>query len=248
MYSTVSGQLAVFKQLDVIANNLANLTTTGFKAEKVLFEQALNKHTVSASASLDKDVAPPDNFRGEEFVKIRGSRSDFTQGPTEITGNNLDVAIQGEGFFVVQTPQGERYTRAGNFKLDASNKLVTQTGYPVLGQGGEITIQGANVSVSDNGAIIADKQLVGNLRVVKLDGLQTRREASQLFQLREGATPEEVTTISVKGGALEGSNVNAVRELTDMILASRLFESFQKSQDAGGRMAQARNQYLGTQG
>jgi flagellar basal-body rod protein FlgF len=247
VYSAVSGQLAIFKQLDVVANNLANLNTTGFKAERMLFEQALNKQNVGLSATFEKDISAPSNFKTEEFVKVRGTRSDFSQGPIEVTGNKLDVAIQGEGFFVVQTPDGERYTRSGNFRIDETNRLVTQQGFPVQGEGGEITIQGSELSFANNGAITVDNKALGKLRLVKLDPTQTSRDARQLFKLNEGGTPTELTQYTVQGGALEGSNVNAVRELTEMIFASRLFESFQKTQEAGGRMVQARNQYLGTQ-
>lgn len=248
MYTAVSGQLAIFKQIEVIANNLANMNTTGFKSEKLLFEKAMAEQVPLLGASFKSDVQSGDAIATEDFVKIRGSTADLGQGPLELTGNPLDAAIEGKGFFVVQTPEGERYTRAGNFRLDTQKRLVTQSGYPVQGSGGDITINGKAVDIAEDGSISVDRANIGKLRVVEFEANQVLREPSQLFKLKEGGSLSEVNSPLIKGGAVEASNVNAVRELTDMMIASRIYEGFQKVQESGGKMTQARNQYLGTQG
>lgn len=235
MYTTLSGQVALFKHMEVIANNLANLNTTGFRAEKVLFEKMLaqQKNTTPIKVSTD------------EFVHIRGAYTDFQQGPIEATGNPLDMAIKEEGFFVVQTAEGERYTRAGNFQLDAEGRLVTSRGDPVQGIGGDIVLEGASIKVTEQGDILVDGKAVDRLRVVQAESRFLVRDQAQLFKLIEGGFTLDAENPFVQGGALEGSNVNAVRELTDMIWASRLYESYQKVQESNNRMADLRNQSLG---
>lgn len=244
MYTALSGKIAVAKQMDLIANNLANVGTTGFKSERPLFEKALNDQDVVLSASLKKDIEPASTFKTNDFVSIKGSYSDFSQGPMEVTGNPFDVAIEGKGFFVVQTPNGERYTRAGNFRLDDTGRLVTQSGLPVMGQGGEIIASGGVVSFGNDGGIKVNGKEVGKLRLVDIASGEGVREAGQLYSTNGTAT--EITDGRVSPGSLEGSNVNAVRELADMILASRLYETFKNAEEAGSKMNEQRNQKLGT--
>lgn len=248
MYTTLSGQIAVAKQVDLIANNIANVNATGFKAERPIFEKALQDQNLLLTTSLKKDVRSPSPFATEDFAQMKGSYTDLAMGPIEQTGNPLDVAINGKGFFVVQTPAGERYTRAGNFKLDGNNRVVTQDGLPVSGQGGEMILRPGEISISSDGAISVNGQEAGKFRVVNLDGAQLAREAGNLFSVSSGA-PLEMDKPAVVNRALEGSNVNAVRELADMILASRLFEGLKNVQETNARIDQARNEKLGsTQG
>jgi flagellar basal-body rod protein FlgF len=248
VYTTLSAQIAVAKQIDLIANNIANVTTTGYKAERPIFEKALQQQSLLLSSSLKKDVTPPDHFATNDFAAMKSSYADLSNGATENTGSPLDVTINGPGFFVVQTPAGERYTRAGSFKMDSSNRLVTQDGNPVMGQGGELVLKQGEIAVSSDGNITVDKQSFGSIRVVDLKGTTFNREAGTLFAVTSGS-PTEIEKPSVISGALEGSNVNAVRELADMILASRLFEGLKNVQDSEARLDQARNEKLGsTQG
>lgn len=245
MYTTLSGQIAVSKQLDVIANNIANANTTGYRAERPLFEKALKDQKALLSSSLKKDIVAPESILTNDFVGIRGSYTDLTNGPIESTSNPLDVAINGKGFFVIQTPAGERYTRNGAFKLDSANRLVTQDGNPVMGQGGEIILKAGHSSISSDGNITVDKESVGKLRVVDLTGTSMTREEGNLFSVTSGS-PSEIGTPQVAGNSLEGSNVNAVRELADMILAARLFEGFKNVQETASKLDQARNERLGS--
>ena len=140
----LSRQVALARELDVVANNIANLNTTGYKADGSLFEEYLD-----AAARADQTGSRV------SFVHDRGIWHDMSQGPIERTGNPLDVAIDGDGFLVVQTPRGERYTRNGAMQINATGQLVTSDGYPVLGDGGPITLQPTDrqVSISHDGTI-----------------------------------------------------------------------------------------------
>lgn len=247
MYTALSGQLAAFKHLEVIANNLANMNTTGFRSERVLFETVMAKtRSVQTGGNFKSDIQQPGALDTNNYVGIRGSFTDFTQGTVDSTGNPLDVAIQGKGLFVVNTKDGERYTRAGNFRLDTSNRLVNQDGDPVQGTSGDITINGTEIVINGEGDITVDKKYVGTLRLVEAKPQDLTREEKQLFKLRPGGSVSEVTNRTVRAGAIEGSNVNAVRELTDMIMASRIYDSFQKAQEANARMTDLRNNHVGS--
>lgn len=250
MYTTLSGQLGAFKQLEVIANNIANMNTTGFRAERALFEEALvRQHAPVRAGGLKSDISQPQDIQATHYVGIRGTYTDFRQGYVDNTGDPLHVAIQGEGFFVIQTPEGERFTRAGNFQLDPSKRLTTKDGYPVQGNGGDIVINGTEITISGEGEVVVDKEVVGKIRIVTAESEFLQREPGQRFKLAPGGTQQEVTSVQVRQGAVEGSNVNAVQELTDMIMAQRLFDSFQKAQEANSRMNELRNNRLGsTQG
>lgn len=233
MYTSTSGQSALFKQMELIANNLANANTAGYKAENVLFEKVMK----------DKQ-AGPGKLDPNEFVSIRGSYTDLSEGSMKSTGNPLDVGIQGKGFFVVQTPQGERYTRSGEFSLNEQGQVVTQAGHTVLGRGGAITISGGNPEVATDGTIKVNGQTVDRFRLVDLEGVDLERESAQMFRATNG-TPIDLPEFEVVGGAIETSNVNPVKELTNMIYASRMMEAMNKTHEASGRMTRARNQVLG---
>jgi flagellar basal-body rod protein FlgF len=252
VYTSLSGQLAAFKHLEVIANNLANMNTTGFRAERVLFEKALTQeHMKMGGSAFKSDVSQPSELKVHEYVGIKGSFTDFGQGSIETTGDPLHMAIQGPGFFALQTPDGERYTRAGNFRLDDTNRLVNQEGFAVQGSNGDIIIpNNANeIQITDEGDILVDKNSVGRIRVVDIDNGLLQRESRMLFKPTEGAVVADVANFTVRSRALEGSNVNAVRELTDMIMASRVYDSFTKTNEANSRMNEMRNQRVGsTQG
>ena len=140
----LSRQIALARELDVVANNIANLNTTGYKADGSLFEEYL-----VPAARADQTGSRV------SFVRDRGTWHDMSQGAIEHTGNPLDVAIDGNGFLVVQTPRGERYTRNGALQINATGQLVTSDGDPVLGDGGPIALQPTDrqVSISHDGTI-----------------------------------------------------------------------------------------------
>lgn len=222
LYAALSGNLAAMRRLDVISNNLANANTAGFKGDRLQFESVL--------ASSKKQAQQPQGtlsdspvFSNEQFF------TDYSQGPMLQTGNTLDVALEGDGFFVVTTPQGRAYTRQGNFHLDSGGRLVTSEGYQVQG-GGPIVINGGQVDIDSKGAILVDGTPVGTLEVVDFQKpYNLQKQGEGLFvPANPQDTPTAVTTTTVLQGALEGSNVNVVAEMVRLIETTRYFESCQK--------------------
>jgi len=241
-YTALSGQLSAVKAMEVLSNNLANMTTPGFRAERIQFETVVSKeYSKLSGGTLNTDVRLPSYSAPASYVGVAGTFTDMSQGTIETSGNPLDVAIEGPGFFVINTPEGERFTRSGNFMLDTTGRLVTQEGHPVQGSSGDILINGSDVQITNAGEILVDQVQVAQLRIVDAQPGALLREANMMFRTAEGAVVADVDNVRVQGRALEGSNVNAVRELTDMITASRLFESFQKSQESASRMSELRN-------
>ena len=215
----LSRQVALSRELDVVANNIANMNTTGFKADGSLFEEYLN----SAARAADTRVS---------FVQDRATWIDMSAGALERTGNALDVAINGDGFFAVQTQQGVRYTRSGSFQINPSGQLVTAQGDPVLGDGGPITFQPTDrqISISPDGTISvregnskADSQR-GKLRLVSFaNPRQLQKDGNGTFNYAGNDAPAEAKTATIAQGALEKSNVRAVVEMSRMIEITRSY-------------------------
>jgi flagellar basal-body rod protein FlgF len=218
IYSALSGAIAQERTLAVVANNLANVNTTGFKGDKVAFSEI-------AAAQNGARVQPL------HFVSLDRTRIDGESGGLEHTGNPLDLAIQGDGYFAVQSGGGERYTRAGSFVADSEGTLRTHGGHEVLGDGGSITIpQGTkDIRVGPDGTIHADGQEIGKLKIVAFantDGFV--REGLTLFSASAGASSAEVGEITVAQGYLENANVNAVMGMNELITVGRTFDALQK--------------------
>ena len=220
----LSRQVALGRELDVVANNIANLNTTGFKADGAVFEEF-----ISPTARLD-------NFMGADkrvsFVQDRATWLDMSQGPLERTGNSLDVAIDGRGFLAVQTPRGERYTRNGAMQINNNGELVTSEGYQVLGESGPITFQpkDRNITISPDGTISvregnskADSQR-GKLRLVSFaNPRQLQKDGNGTFNYAGNDAPVEAKTATIAQGSLEKSNVRAVVEMSRMIEITRSY-------------------------
>ena len=216
----LSRQIALRRELDVIANNLANLGTTGFKAESVLFEQHL-----SNTARTDNFTVPQD--RRVAFVLDRETRTDLSQGAFVQTGSKLDVAIDGEGFFAVETPQGERYTRAGGFALSPAGELITPAGYQVLGTGGPIVLDpnDTEISIARDGTISTREGERGRLRLVRFENpSQLTKQGDNLYSSEATPLPVEPRTTVVQG-SIEKSNVHSVLEIGRMIEVTRAYTS-----------------------
>lgn len=204
------------RQMNVVANNLANMNTTGFKSEEMLFEEYLMP--ISSAETFQR------GDRTLRFVLDDRSVGNFETGPLRPTGNQLDVALQGEGFFAVQTPAGERYTRAGSFTLDPSGQLTTHDGHPVLGQGGPILFdpQETDITITGDGAISGSNGEIGRLRVVRFENPQTlERQGDNLFK-GDSALPHDNPRISQF--SLEGANVDAVTQISQMIEIQRSYQ------------------------
>ncbi|MGE0119107.1 MAG: flagellar basal-body rod protein FlgF [Dongiaceae bacterium] len=218
-YLALARQVALDRALDITANNLANLRTTGYKAEKVLFEEYVQQQT--------SPVTPPN--RMSSVVQL-GTFTDYRAGGFEQTGNALDFAIQGDGFFAVQAPEGTRYTRAGNFRLDDIGQIVTQDGLPVLDAGGspvQLPADGGRVTVGGDGQVAVDGSVVGQIGVLEFADPQSLvREGSGLFS--SGAEPVQAENARVIQGMLEGANVQPVLEITRMMDILRNFEAAQQ--------------------
>jgi flagellar basal-body rod protein FlgG len=220
LYVSTSAAVSRLSQLEILANNLANSDTTGFKADRPLFEATLE------SAILDTQGNPAPGAPGLSFVGQSGVRTDHTGGSVWHTGRPLDVAIEGPGFFLVDTPAGARYTRAGSFVVDAEGNLATPAGYPVLGEGGPIAVGDRPVRILAGGQVSDDEnKLVGQLRLEEFDDPSLlSKEGDGLFLAPPLAVGLPMERISLAEGALERSNVQPVRELASLIILQRAFD------------------------
>jgi flagellar basal-body rod protein FlgF len=213
IYVATAGAVAQSHALDATANNIANVNTTGFHGDRILFREAL-------AAAPSPDVA---------LVGAGAARIDDQAGALAHTDNPLDLALEGDGYFSVETPAGPRYTRAGNFQLDAQRTLVNADGYAVRGEGGApISIpEGATaIRVDAEGRITADDAEVGKLELTRFATRDLRREGGTLHAA--AGAPEAGDPPRVRAGALESSNVNAVRGVVDLVKVSRTYESLMR--------------------
>jgi len=220
----LSRQVALGRQLDVIANNIANLNTSAFKSDGQVFEAYLSPTARASDLSL-KDS-------GLDFVRDRATWVDWSQGPLQRTGNPLDVAIEGKGFLAVQTANGERYTRNGDLQIDAHGQLVTSSGDPVLGANGPIVFQKTDrgVTISKDGTISVrtagsnQEAARGHLRIVSFQNVnQLQKDGNSYYSAPKGVYPDPDKTSRVMQGAIEKSNVSAVLEMTHMIQVTRSY-------------------------
>ncbi|MBU0680924.1 MAG: flagellar basal-body rod protein FlgF [Proteobacteria bacterium] len=205
--------LAQTKRLNQITNNLANVDTAGYKKEDITFWEMLYS-TDHQDARVGKAIHDV---------------TDMQPGVIKETGNPLDFAIGGEGFFKVQTPAGVRYTRAGQFMTNNEGQLTTPSGDLVLGDGGPVLVTGNNISVADDGNIIVDGQPAGVLAVVTFANLaDLEKQGQNLFALTGQSQEEQAQNFSVKQGYLEKSNVSTMKELTAMVDLNRAYETQQR--------------------
>lgn len=210
-------------RLAVLANNLANVNTPGFKADQVHFSEVLN------------DLTEGPDVRMGQFIELH-------PGPIEQTGNPLDVAIQGDGFFMVDTPAGQRFTRDGSFRIGEAGLLITSEGHPVSGANGPIAIDPAagQVTITENGTVIAGDIPAGTIELFEFaDPSSLRKLGGNLFS-GLGQTPVE--NPRVMQGAIERSNVESVVEMTRMIEISRGYETYQKLIQAMDQVASQTNE------
>jgi flagellar basal-body rod protein FlgF len=219
----LSRQTVLERQLDVVANNVANVNTVGFKADRSLFEEYL-----SSGAHEDNFVGPD---RRVSYVQDRATYRDFSQGSAQQTKNPLDLAVNGNGFLVVQTAGGERYTRDGGLQINNLGQLVTVDGNPVLGNSGPIVLQPTDhdINISPDGTITVlegngtTDALRGKLRLVSFaDAQKLLKQGSNLYSAPDGAAQPDIKSV-VEQGFIEKSNVNAVAEMSTMIEVTRAY-------------------------
>lgn len=214
-YTAVTRQMALQRRMTIIADNVANMATTGFKAEVVQFE------------AVFQDVGEPGDVA---FVQDRGLVRDLSDGPLVATGNPLDLAIVGDGFFAVETAQGPAYTRDGHFSLNADGEIVNASGQPLLDDGGAalaVAPGGGLLNIAEDGTLSNRDGVIGRVGVVNFaDPQAMQRIGSSLLSTEQA--PEPVERPVVVQGSLESSNVVAVMEMTALIETSRAFQNTQK--------------------
>ena len=214
---SLSRQIALQRQMDVVANNMANINTTGFKAENILFEEYV------MPVARDRDFPALD--QPLSYVQDWATIHDLSGGALVQTGGEFDVALNGDGFFAVQTPGGERWTRAGAFQLSANGTLVDINGNPVLGEGGPIQFgpEENGILIAADGSISSSAGPKGKLRIVEFDNPQElTREGNNLFA---GGAPALAVNTTAMQGFTERSNVSGVAEMAEMIRVTRAYES-----------------------
>ena len=223
LFATASGASAYEKRLDILANNLSNINTVGFKQDSLTFNVPAQGREQEAASNLGQSL-----FSGQSLPS--GTITDFSPGQLRHTQNALDLALEGEGFFCIQTPDGRCYTRKGNFTLNQEGVMVTKDGYPVLGKSGEIKIKGHDVTIDEGGEISVDGSAVDTISVVSIPNTHTLRKlGGSLFSPPgSGVDENKAEDVKVKQGFIETSNVNAIKAMTEMIDVLRGYESYQK--------------------
>jgi flagellar basal-body rod protein FlgF len=227
----LSRQTALRRELDVIANNIANLNTTGFKADGIVFEEFMMPAARGDGIGSDG--------RRVSFVTDRASWHDLRAGAVQQTGNPLDVALDGNAFLAVQTPAGERYTRNGALKINAAGELVTSEGFRVLGDGGPLAFQpqDKSITIGRDGSIATNDGPRGKLRLVEFaQASRLQKDGAGTFAAPDGVTPQPSTLATVHQGAIEKSNVRAVIEMTRMVEATRSYATIAQLLQSQGDM------------
>jgi flagellar basal-body rod protein FlgG len=221
IYGAISGSLGAECKLDVLANNLANASTPGYKKDRVRFESVL----AAAANAVPGDGPSEAAVLTEERYSV-----DFTSGEVKHTGNTFDLALDGDGFFVVNTPEGKAYTRQGNFRIDANSRLVTADGNAVLGGGAPIIIKGGTVSFDAKGKMFVEGIESGAIDVVDFPKPYDLKKAGSALFIPNSpdAAPQPKKDAVVMQGQLEGSNVNPVEEMVRLIEATRSSETCQR--------------------
>ena len=233
LYTGASGMLVEMARTDVISNNMANVNTTGFKKDRAIFRAfpEMNIHRIHdpVPVGIDKVVDP------RPFIGMLGTgvmldeiNTDFAQGSFKTTSNPLDLAIRGEGFFQVQTPDGIRYTRDGSFTLNRDRYIVTKDGYYVLGNNGPVQLtQEGDIVISEQGEIFVNEEYVDRLNTVTfVETNQLQKQGDNMYI--SDMPPIPLQYVQIAQGALEEANVNIVSEMVYLISAFRAYEANQK--------------------
>lgn len=224
LYIATSGMQTQSKKMDVVSNNLANIDTKGYKSDNLL-SQSFGE--ILTEKLKDPNIVNVRTLETGAGVHIDQIHTLFQQGSMEQTNKSTDLSILGDGFFVIDTPQGERYTRAGNFTVDAQGYLTTNEGNRVLSENGYIYVGNDKFSVSADGTITAQDS-TQKLRIVTFDDNQAlRKQGSNLFYCIEGQ-PYDSANYQIRQGYLENSNVDLTTQIIEMINISRNFETNQR--------------------
>jgi flagellar basal-body rod protein FlgF len=219
-FAACTGLVSRTEALDTIANNLANESTTGFRARHNIFSSVLAQTGNDQLSALNQDA--------NDFGVLSGTRLDTTQGSLQQTNNDLDVAISGPGYLSVQTPTGVAYTRAGNLSVSPQGLLVTAAGDPVLGDNGPIPVVGMPVSISSDGTISVKGAVAGKLTLSEFaPDVEMKSMGDTYFTVPSG-TAKLASQSEIRQGMLEGSNVNPVTSVIELISAQRDVEQMRR--------------------
>lgn len=220
LYTIFLGMRSRQNTLEAQANNIANASTVGFKAERLLY------------STVESEKKGSSDKQSLVAGAMTSGSADFSEGSIQQTGRNLDVAIEGDAFLQIQTPRGVRFTRAGNLTLNAAGQLVTKNGDLVVGDQGAITVPNTGeISIGQDGSLAAGGQNFDKLKLVRFNNPPSAliKEGDSLFMATGAEQPQENIDSRVTQGALENSNINSISEMVAMINNNREFESLQKS-------------------
>jgi flagellar basal-body rod protein FlgF/flagellar basal-body rod protein FlgG len=218
-YAAATGLVVRMQALDTISNNLANTSTPGFRGNKNVFHSMVAENQRLSVLNADAN----------DYGVLSGTQLDTTQGSLTSTANPLDFAIEGQGYFKVQTASGVAYTRGGSFQISAKGQLTTASGDPVIGDNGPISVPGGPVTVSPDGTLTANGAIAGRLRVVDFPkDTQVESLGGGYYRPTQATTPVNSTTSQIHQGMLEGSNVNSITSMIDLISAQREVEGMRR--------------------
>lgn len=223
IWNATAGSIYQMRQLDIIANNLANADTPGYKGDQLSFQYYL-------SQIAEKDFA---QYRegALDINRMMTVQTSFSDGRVRQTGNQLDFAINGEGFFSVQTDRGEMLTRAGAFQFDSQGQLVTADGELLVGDGGPIQLlagEEQEIQVDEYGYVYQAGEEIGRIKVTAVENPETlTKQGGARFSTTDQTRTEVLDLPELRQGFLEGSNINVIRSVTEIVQAGRAFEAYQ---------------------
>jgi flagellar basal-body rod protein FlgF len=222
LYAACTALISRTQALDTIANNLANANTTGYRAQNNIFSSVLADAGHQAPGALNQAI--------NNYGILSGTKLDLGQGALQKTGNNLDFAIQGNGFFTVQTANGQMYTRDGGFKVSATGQLTTQSGDPIMGDKGVIQLlPGATPNVSPDGTISENGAVIARIKLVNFPAGTNITSVGEHYYTAPAGTATADTTSTMQQGAIESSNVNPIESMVQLVDAQRSAEMMQRA-------------------
>lgn len=254
IYAPLAGGVSQERVLEILANNIANASTTAFKEDQVTFaSMAANPWPNYANplppAQFKRDMSELMPLHGNEmaYVAVSDIETSFEQGSLRRTGNTTDLAIEGKGFFSVTTPFGERYTRDGGFTISPDGMLVTKSGFMVQGENGAITgLREGEIKILPSGEVYSGEKFIDKIKVAQFNEEKLLQRLGSNLWVHDGP-PENVqrSTATVSQGYLESSNVNPMKNMTSMIIAHRAYEALQKAVKAHDETMHMANTKIG---
>jgi flagellar basal-body rod protein FlgF/flagellar basal-body rod protein FlgG len=220
-YAACTALVSRTQALDTIANNLANASTVGYRTQHNVFSSVLEQAGGAAGTPINQAV--------NNYGLLSGTSLDEAEGAMQKTGNPLDVAIQGAGFFVLQTPGGDMYTRNGSLQVSVKGQLTTSAGDPVMGAKGPISMPPGTISISPDGTISSNGAVAGKIKVAQFADGTELESAGENYYTAPPNTAKDATNFTVQQGMLEGSNVNPITSMVELINAQRSAEMMQRA-------------------